>query len=126
MVGSKPRRLAIIVVALAIAILGSACDMYSFMPGTKRPSWCDPTDTAVNDGHTSAFFASYSSPKGPLSQADCLQNVNYIKIATDFASQYPTVAAATAAGWKQATVYTPGQGAHYVDLSRQEGPFDPM
>ena len=48
-----------------------------------------------------------------------------MKAAQDFAVKYPTVAAVQAAGWVQATVYTPGQGAHFVDPNRLTGPFDP-
>ena len=125
MVRVTSRRFGIVAVAIVGVMLLSGCDMNSFMPGTPRPSWCDPTDTAVNDGHTTAFFNFYTTPKGPLSQSDCLAVADYLQQAQDFAVRYPTVAAVLAAGWKQATVYTPGQGAHYYDPSRQFGPFDP-
>ena len=126
MVRFSSRRFGIVAVAIAGLILLSGCDLNSYLPGTPRPSWCDPTDTAVNDGHTTAFFNFYTTPKGPLSQSNCLQVADDIQIAADFASHYPTVAAVTAAGWHLATVYTPGQGAHYVDPSRLTGPFDPQ
>jgi hypothetical protein len=125
MVRSTSRRVVTVAVALGCVILLSGCDLYSFAPGTPRPSWCDPTDTAVNDGHTTAFFNFYTTPKGPLSQSDCLVVADDLGAARDFAAQYPTVAAAQAAGWVQATVWTPGQGIHYVDPSRLTGPFDP-
>jgi hypothetical protein len=92
---------------------------------TARSGWCDPTDTAVNDGHTASFFATYSTPKGPLSAADCQSVVGHLNRASEFASWFPTVAAAKAAGWVQATVWTPGQGIHFVDPARETGPFDP-
>ena len=116
-------RLALLVVA-ALAV--SSCDALSYLPGTSRPSLCDPTDTAVNDGHTASFYATYSSPKGSLSQVDCQLVVTYLNGARDFAAQYPTVADAKAAGWVQATVWTPGQGVHFVDPTRTYGPLDLM
>jgi hypothetical protein len=125
MIRAKARRFAIVAVAVVGVMLLSGCDMYSFLPGTPRPSWCDPTDTAINDGHTAAFFAAYTIPKGPLSQNACLELANYLPFAAEFASHYPTVAAAQAAGWVQATVWTPGQGIHFVDPNRLTGPFDP-
>ena len=125
MVRATSRRFLTVAVAVGCVMLLSGCDLYSFAPGTLRPSWCDPTDTAVNDGHTSAFFAFYTTPKGPLSQNDCLVVSADIETARDFAAHYPTVAAAQAAGWVQATVYTPGQGVHFVDPTRRTGPFDP-
>ena len=125
MIRAKSRRFVMVGVAVAGVMLLSGCDIYSYMPGTPRPSWCDPTDTAVNDGHTARFFEVYTTPKGPLSQSDCFQVVDDLKAAQDFAVRYPTVAAVQAAGWVQATVYTPGQGAHFVDPNRLTGPFDP-
>jgi hypothetical protein len=125
MVCSGSRRLGIVAIAVAGLMLLSGCDLASYMPGTPRPYWCDPTDTAVNDGHTTAFFNFYTTPKGPLSQSDCQMVDVDIQTARNFASHYPTVAAVEAAGWKLATVYTPGQGAHFVDPSRVTGPFDP-
>jgi hypothetical protein len=125
MIRARSRRLGIVAIAVTCVTFVSACDLYSYLPGTPRPSWCDPTDTAVNDGHTTAFFNFYTTPKGPLSQSDCQQVASYIQEAADFASKYPTVAAAQAAGWVQATVWTPGQGIHFVDPNRITGPFDP-
>jgi len=125
MIRAKSRRVIVVAVAVAAMFLVSGCDLYSYLPGTPRPSWCDPSDTAVNDGHTPAFFAAYTTPKGPLSQSNCQEVSAYIQSAQDYVVKFPTVAAAKAAGWVQATVFTPGQGAHYVDPTRQTGPFDP-
>ena len=112
------------VVLAVLTLVLTACDLYA--PGTPRPYWCDPTDTAVNDGMTPSFDAVYSTPKGPLSMADCRQLTFQIVAAQSFASQYPTVADVTRAGWIQAAVWDPGQGVHYVDPSRITGPFDPQ
>jgi hypothetical protein len=86
---------------------------------------CDPTDLAVNDGHTTGFFANYSQPKAPLGQWDCFAVVGNLRAAANYAAQFPTVAAVKAAGWIQATVWTPGQGIHFADPTRLYGPFDP-
>jgi hypothetical protein len=110
---------------LVVGVVLGACQPLSYLPGTPRPAWCDPTDTAVNDGHTASFFANYSVPKGPLSQDDCLGVANYLSAARDYVAQFPTVADARAAGWIQATVWTPGQGIHFADPTRLNGPFDP-
>lgn len=118
------RRSRLALLSAGLVILG-ACNALSYLPGTPRPSWCDPTDTAINDGHTAAFFARYTTPKGPLSQVDCQMVVAHLNSARDFAAQFPTVADVRAAGWIQATVWTPGQGIHFVDPTRVEGPFDP-
>jgi hypothetical protein len=112
-------------VLAALALLLAGCDMFSWLPGTPRPAWCDPTDTAINDGHTAAFSAAYTTPKGALSQGDCQAVVQDLNLAAAYAVRYPTVAAAQAAGWIQATVWTPGQGYHFVDPARITGPFDP-
>ncbi len=116
------RRTVLLVVG---ALVVGACYPLDYMPGTPRPSWCDPTDTAVNDGHTASFFANYSQAKGPLSQDNCFAVVGYLNNAINYAAQFPTVADARAAGWIQATVWTPGQGIHFVDPTRLTGPFDP-
>jgi hypothetical protein len=114
-----------VVLVVVAALVMSACYPLSYLPGTPRPSMCDPTDTAVNDGHTTTFFAAYSTPKGPLSQVNCQLVVNDLNAAAAYASQFPTVGAVKAAGWVQATVWTPGQGIHFADPTRLTGPFDP-
>lgn len=108
-----------------MALALNACYPLSFQPGTPRPTLCDPTDTAVNDGHTASFFASYTQAKGPLSKDDCVAVTHYLNMAADYVAQFPTVADVKAAGWIQATVWTPGQGIHFADPTRLYGPFQP-
>jgi hypothetical protein len=115
-----------VLVGLVMTVVVGACQPLSYLPGTPRPSWCDPTDTAVNDGHTASFFAIYSTPKSALSQTDCQTVVALLNTAADYVAQFPTVADVRAAGWIQATVWTPGQGIHFVDPARMNGPFDPQ
>lgn len=112
------------IVALCVLVL-SGCYPLDYAPGTPRPTWCDPTDTAVNDGHTASFLAVYTTAKGPLSQENCQGVVASLNAARNYVAQFPTVADARAAGWIQATVWTPGQGIHFADPTRLEGPFDP-
>lgn len=123
---SRTRTYRTIAVLLVSVVVLAGCEALSYMPGTPRPGWCDPTDTAINDGNSPAFFAAYPRAKGPLSQVDCLNTANYLNLVRDYAARFPTVAAAQAAGWIQATVWTPGQGIHFVDPTRLYGPFDPM
>ena len=122
---TRPKRLRPFLLMLAAALVVGACYPLDYMPGTPRPTWCDPTDTAVNDGHTTSFYAFYTTPKAPLSQTDCQAVVGYLNQAAAYAAQFPTVASVEAAGWIQATVWTPGQGIHFVDPTRLAGPFDP-
>ncbi len=120
-----------IFVALAAALLFAACQPVTYEPGTARPSLCDPSDTAINDGHLhggamdATFMATYTEPKGPLSRDDCRTVHLQISAARTFVSGLSTVADAEAAGWVEAAVWSPGQGIHYVDPSRITGPFDP-
>jgi hypothetical protein len=110
---------------LAMVLVLGACYPLSYEPGTPRPKMCDPTDTAVNDGHTASFWANYTQPKTPLSKDSCQQVVGLLNAAAAYASQFPTVADVKAAGWVQATVWTPGQGIHFADPTRLYGPFEP-
>jgi hypothetical protein len=123
-VGDVSRRRVALLIGLVL-VAGACMNPLLYAPGQPRPYWCDPTDTAVNDGHTTSFQAAYPSPKGPLTQMQCIEVSEYIYAAERYAKQYPTVADARAAGWKLATPYTPGQGAHFGDPARRDGPFDP-
>jgi hypothetical protein len=74
----------------------------------------------------SPFMLAYTEPKGALSAADCQSVATDLQASTAFVSQLATVADAEAAGWKQAAVWSAGQGIHYVDPARVNGPFDPQ
>lgn len=128
------RRLVVPLVGV-LAVVATACLPVTlpFEPGTARPFFCDPTDTAINDGHAHGgghmmndpFHQTYTQPKGPLSGADCRALNSQLMAAQQWVMQFPTVADAEAAGFKQAAVWSPGQGIHYVDPNRLTGPFDP-
>lgn len=120
-----------ITVLVAVTLIATACHSVSLPDiwgpgGSARPYWCDPTDTAINDGHHGAnFAAAYTQPKGPLNAVQCMSVTGQLNASTAFVSQFPTVADAEAAGWRQAAVWAAGQGIHYVDPNRLLGPFDP-
>jgi len=124
------RRIKPITVLLTFAFIAASCTSFGAIwgpGGSARPYWCDPTDTAINDFHglPANFNAAYTQPKGPLSATDCQSVTGNLTAAEAFVSQYPTVADAEAAGFRQAAVWSAGQGIHYVDPARLLGPFDP-
>lgn len=112
---------------VALALAATACQPITYEPGTARPIICDPTDTAVNDGHhgDTTFAAVYTTPKGPLAADECRTLFQQTNAAQSFVANLSTVADAEAAGWIEAAVWSPGQGVHYVDPARITGPFDP-
>ena len=114
--------------AFVVALLCSGCNVLAlYSPGGSwRQGYCDPTDTALNDGHAgdATFAAVYTEPKGPLSAADCQALTGDLEVARAWATQYMTVGSLPA-NWVQAAVWSPGQGIHYVDSNRITGPFDP-
>jgi hypothetical protein len=117
------RRLAATILAAAVMLLAAtACQPAA----PARAYWCDPSDTAINDGHGGTLFnAAYTKPKGPLTTIDCLALTNQLNSARDWVeSVAPTVSAAESAGFVQAAVWQSGQGYHYVDPSRTSGPLD--
>lgn len=119
------RRVTPAAVALAMLAVLTGCQLV-YTPGTARPYYCDPTDTAVNDGHGGTFETVYTTPKGPLSADDCRALESQLASAQSWVLQNAsTVAAAEAAGFVQAAVWESGQGYHYVDPGRTTGPFDP-
>jgi len=124
------RRIKPAALLLTFAFIAASCTSFAAIwgpGGNARPYWCDPTDTVINDGHglPANFNAAYTQPKGPLSAADCQSVTANLTAAEAFVSQYPTVADAEAAGFRQAATWSPGQGIHYVDPARLLGPFDP-
>jgi hypothetical protein len=131
------KRFRLLTVVAAAAVVTTSCHGFVDIwgPGSAvRPYYCDPTDVAINDGHhemmpgmpPTPFMLAYTEQKGPLSSADCKSVTTDLRAASTYASQFGTVADAEAAGWIQATVWTEGQGIHYVDPARLTGPFDPQ
>lgn len=96
------------------------------VPPTDGVDWCDPTDTAINDGHHSGteFDQAYTDPKGPLSDEDCAAVTADLDAAAEFVSEFATLADALDAGWELASAYEDGQGHHVVWPERLTGPID--
>ncbi len=90
----------------------------------ERPSFCDPTDRALNDGHGGAFMDTYRETKSSLSDSECRELADQLREAEAFARRFPTVAEARAAGWVQIADYVDGQGVHF-ESPRYGGGFDP-
>ena len=126
--GFRSRRFAFAATVVLMAMVLTACNPFLKweLGGVNRPWYCDPTDTAINDSHPgdATFNAVYTQEKGPLSGQDCHDLQQDLNAAFDFASQYRTVGSLPS-NWKQAAIWAPGQGIHYVDTTRVTGPFDP-
>jgi hypothetical protein len=70
--------------------------------------------------------ASESQPDQPLDATTRAELKTQLTAARDFALQYPTVADATAAGYRLAGGFAPGSGAHYLTFGGLTGTtFDP-
>ncbi len=109
-------------VMAAVAMLSlsaTACQPADWEPGGQsRPWYCDPTDTAINDGHMGGGHGGhehYTVEKGPLSGPDCLSlNISLNKART-YARQFPTKGVAEANGFHYLAPWIPGQGTHHVN-----------
>ena len=78
-------------------------------------------------GVKAADVAAESQPDQPLDATTRATLKTQLTEARDFALRYPTVADATAAGYRLAGGFAPGSGAHYITYSglTGAGPFDP-
>lgn len=122
---SRTRRIGAL---LIVAVLATSCEWEP--GGAEREWWCDPTDTAVNDGHGSGAHAGhefpYTEPKGPLTGAQCWAIDVQLTAAAAIAAQFPTKSIAEANGWHWLAPWIAGQGTHHVNESRQvTSVFDP-
>jgi hypothetical protein len=71
--------------------------------------------------------AAEEQPNQPLDAATRATLKTQVSAARDYALRYPTVADATAAGFRLAGGFAPGSGAHYITYGGMTGPgeFDP-
>ncbi len=120
MVGTRRKRRFLPVAALtSLALVAAACNVQDWAAGGKaRPWYCDPTDTAINDGHTGGTGGHephYTEEKGPLSAEDCLVVNLQLTSAMNYAKQFPTAGVAEANGFTHLAPYIPGQGTHHVN-----------
>ena len=119
MFGNQKRRVAGL--AVALAAVATSCDITPWAEGgVERPYYCDPTDTAVNDGHGDGHAGGhhfpYTEEKGPLSAYDCVALHVYLNAAEEYAAQFPTAGVAEANGWHHLAPWIPGQGTHHVNI----------
>lgn len=109
--------------------VATGCEVADWAEGGEhRPWYCDPTDTAINDGHEGGHdhMPHYTEEKGPLSAEDCFQLNLDLNEAVKYASQFPTAGEAEANGWHHLAPWIPGQGTHHVNIERQvSAEFDP-
>jgi hypothetical protein len=79
------------------------------------------------EGVKAADVAAESQPDQPLDATTRATLKTQLTAARDFALGYPTVADATAAGYRLAGGFAPGSGAHYITYGglTGAGPFDP-
>src|SRR5256885_1254726 len=78
-------------------------------------------------GVKAADVTAESQPDQPLDATTRATLKTQLTDARDFALRYPTVADATAAGYRLAGGFAPGSGAHYITYSglTRAGAFDP-
>ncbi len=115
----------------ALALIATACSVQDWaVGGPNRPWYCDPTDTAINDGHTGGHgghHPHYTEEKGPLSAEHCLTLNLQLDLARAYAEQFPTALDAEANGWTHLAPYIAGQGTHHVnDEDGITTEFDPV
>jgi hypothetical protein len=107
---------------LALALVASACDFSQWdVGGAEREWYCDPTDTALNDGPSSGATGvphfPYTVEKGPLTAQQCFNLDFQLTVASQYAALFPTKAVAEANGWDWLAPWIPGQGTHNVNSS---------
>lgn len=114
--------LAAIAVAATLVLITTGCQPADWEEGGQhRPWYCDPTDTAINDGHEGHgdhgdHDPHYTVEKGPLSGPDCLSLHLSLNRAQTYAKQFPTKADAEANGFHFLAPWIPGQGTHHVNI----------
>lgn len=123
----RSRRIWLVGAGVVVVLLAAACNPQDWAPGGPlRPWYCDPTDTAINDGHDGDHQMHYTEEKGPLSATDCLALNLYLINAEAYAAQFPTAGVAEANGWHHLAPFISGQGTHHVNIERGvTAAFDP-
>ncbi len=109
--------LAAIAMAATLVLIGTSCQPADWeQGGASRPWYCDPTDTAINDGHAGGDHEPhYTVEKGPLSGENCLSLNLKLNNARWYAEQFPTKGVAEANGWHYLAPFISGQGTHHVN-----------
>lgn len=124
------RRSGFVIGVAVLGLIAAGCQVSDWdVGGEQRPWFCDPTDTAVNDGHAGGGHhpPHYTEEKGPLGAEDCMVLDAQLSVASTFAAEFPTAGVAEANGWHHLAPWIPGQGTHHVDQERGLGAdFDPF
>lgn len=118
--GETMRAVKMAIVVLIVSLVAAGCELADWeVGGQYRPYYCDPTDTAINDGHGASHggHQDYTEEKGPLSAVDCLALQRHLNRAVAHALEFPTKADAEAAGWHWLAPFISGQGTHHVDYT---------
>jgi hypothetical protein len=119
---------------LAAVVLGAACSSSANHPSAAKvtpPANASPAKPAVTTTtqptaiglRTNADEQAEFGPDKPLPPAQRQELAVQLVAARSTAMQYPTVAAATQAGYILAGEFTPGAGAHYVSINRSAGSY---
>lgn len=116
---ARRRRILGLSVLVAVTLVAAGCELEDWAEGGQhRPWYCDPTDTAINDGHDGHDgMQHYTEEKGPLSASDCLALNIKLNRAQAYAAQFPTAGDAEANGWHHLAPFISGQGTHHVNIA---------
>ena len=88
------------------------CPLTGYIPETM-PWWCN--STGIGGHHVDPFYEGME--KGPLSFSQCETLTEEFQAALGWASQWPTLADAEAAGFHMLVGYTEGMGTHHTMLN---------
>jgi hypothetical protein len=124
----RKRRVRLGMAVVFLLIVTTSCELADWdVGGQHRPWYCDPTDTAINDGHDGGgHMPHYTQEKGPLDATNCLALNIHLNEAVKYASQFPTAGVAEANGWHHLAPFIAGQGTHHVNIERGiTSDFDP-
>jgi hypothetical protein len=127
---------------IGVAVIASLAFTPAFASSHGHEAGADNRDKSVAAGHAhgpttldgqevkgvkAKDIAAESQPNKPLDPVTRDALKTQLTEARDFALRYPTVADATAAGYRLAGGFAPGSGAHYISYSGMTGPgaFEP-
>jgi hypothetical protein len=113
----RRNRMVAVVAVLALVMLSSGCEYWSMANNantTGSPWFCNPTAPNSVTGPGMGTVNWYAGvTRAPLSKQDCLDFGAQLDDAKAYASRYPTLGSATAAGFNNAFNFIPGMGTHH-------------
>jgi hypothetical protein len=115
-------RVRVLAVAAVAGLLLASCGYQGEATAARDqnkpgPWWCNPTedDIRVTEGPAAGTVDWYAGvEKAPLSYDECIALGAQFDSAKAFAEQWPTLGAAEAAGYREATFYVSGMGTHHI------------